>query len=55
MSMPVGIGSAQADLGGRGIAPIRAATPRGFNPLALWIAAASPVAATLLLLARLAA
>jgi len=48
-------GSRRTDLGGRAIVPARMATPSGFHPLALWIAAASPVAATLLLLARLAA
>jgi hypothetical protein len=54
MSMPVGLGSGQTDGGRRVIAPARLASPRGFNPLALWIAAASPVAATLLLITRLA-
>jgi hypothetical protein len=53
--MPVGIGSGQANLHGQGFAPVPVASPRGFHPLALWIAAASPVAATLLLIARLAA
>jgi len=48
--MSVGLGSGRADLSGR-----VAAGPPGFHPLALWIAAASPVAATLLLLLRLAA
>lgn len=55
MSMPVGMRSQQADLQGRSLASARVAGPSGFHPLALWIAAASPVAATLLLLARLAA
>lgn len=63
--MPVGLGSQLgqgslrgsqgADLRGRAVVPARAAAPSGFHPLALWIAAASPVAATLLLIARLAA
>ena len=53
--MPVGMGSQGADLRGRVIVPARMASPSGFHPVALWIAAASPVAATLLLLARLAA
>ncbi|GJD35649.1 hypothetical protein [Methylobacterium aerolatum] len=37
------------------VAPARLAGPSGFHPLALWIAAGCPVAATLMLLSRLAA
>ncbi|MDP4021447.1 hypothetical protein Q8W71_02335 [Methylobacterium sp. NEAU 140] len=50
--MPVGIGSVEASRPGS--AP-RGAAPRGFHSGALWLAAAAPVAATLLLLARIAA
>lgn len=53
--MSVGSGLGRADMSGRGIAPAASAVTTGFHPLALWIAAASPVAATLLLLSRLAA
>ena len=53
--MPVGLGSGRGAAPLRGLSPARAAGPSGFNPLALWIAAAAPVAATLLLLSRLAA
>jgi len=53
--MPVGSGAGRGDAAGRAPDPVSAAGPRGFNPLALWIAAASPLAATLLLLSRLAA
>ncbi|MCJ2012095.1 hypothetical protein [Methylobacterium sp. J-076] len=52
--MPVGLGLERANPTGRGIAPARAADTLGFHPLALWIAAAAPVAATLLILMRLA-
>lgn len=51
--MSVGLSSGRTDLSGRAVTA--AAGPAGFHPLALWIAAASPVAATLLLLSRLAA
>ncbi len=63
--MPVGFGSGQVEGHGRGmapaasapatVAPARLAGPSGFHPLALWIAAGCPVAATLMLLSRLAA
>lgn len=53
--MPVGLNAARGNASGRGLPPARVAGPSGFNPLALWIAAAAPVAATLLILSRLAA
>ncbi len=52
--MPVGIGSGREVPAGRVIVPARTAGSSGFHPFALWIAAGSPVAATLLLLSRLA-
>jgi hypothetical protein len=49
--MPVGIGCREIE--GRGVA--RRPAHRGFHPGALWLAAAAPILATLLLVARLAA
>lgn len=53
--MPVGIGFGRgADLRPGVTRPSRFSGPPGFHPGALWIAAAAPVLATLLLVARLA-
>ena len=52
--MPVGIGVGPETTLQPGSGPGEPA-PRGYHPGALWLAAAAPVMATLLLLARLAA
>ena len=53
--MPIGIGFGRdADLRRGVMRPSRFSGPAGFHSGALWIAAAAPVLATLLLVARLA-
>ena len=53
--MPVGIGIGRGQPVRPGVTrAIRFSGPEGFHPGALWLAAAVPVLATLLLLARLA-
>lgn len=52
--MPVGIGfGREPDLRTGVMRPSRFTSPNGFHPGALWIAAAAPVLATLLIIARL--
>lgn len=54
--MPVEIGlRCREPRGRRAVIPARFAAPRGFHPGALWLAAAVPILATVLLVARLAA
>ena len=53
--MPVGIGFGRGPEWRPGVVrPSRFISPKGVHPGALWIAAAAPVVATLLLMARLA-
>ncbi|MDP4001932.1 hypothetical protein [Methylobacterium sp. NEAU K] len=54
--MPVGIGFGQRVPFRPGVSlSLRFTAPMGFHPGALWLAAAAPVLATLLLISRLAA
>jgi hypothetical protein len=54
--MPVGIGIGRGQTPRPGaVRAVRFTGPEGFHPGALWLAAAAPVLATILLIARLAA